>query len=159
MGFVADAKILYHLLLKPVRGKTHEDRLESFYGGQAQDYDRFRRRLLQGREQLWQQLTVPEGGIWVDMGGGTGANLEFFGDKLSRLQKVYVVDLSQSLLDRAQQRIDAEGWGNVTTVKADATTFCPAEGAADVVTCRTDDRTVHRTSGATRRRHGSLRRR
>ncbi|MCA9262507.1 MAG: class I SAM-dependent methyltransferase [Planctomycetales bacterium] len=134
MGFVADAKILYHLLLKPVRGKTHEDRLESFYGGQAQDYDRFRRRLLQGREQLWQQLTVPEGGIWVDMGGGTGANLEFFGDKLSRLQKVYVVDLSQSLLDRAQQRIDAEGWGNVTTVKADATTFCPAEGAADVVT-------------------------
>ena len=50
--------------------------MESFYGGQAEAYDSFRKRLLKGREELWSLLDVPEDGVWVDMGGGTGANLE-----------------------------------------------------------------------------------
>jgi S-adenosylmethionine-diacylgycerolhomoserine-N-methlytransferase len=133
MGLLSDLKILYHLALKPVRGKDHAARLESFYAGQADRYDDFRKRLLQGREALWKAIGVPEGGTWVDMGAGTGANLEYFGDDLQRLQKVYELDLSHSLLEVAKKRIAAKGWTNVETVEADATTWRPPT-PVDVVT-------------------------
>ena len=135
MSFASDLKVIYHLAFKPVGGNSHAQRMESFYSGQAEAYDSFRKRLLQGRESLWQQLGVPDGGVWVDLGGGTGSNLEYFGDQIDRLKKVYVVDLAGSLLKVAGDRAKARGWSNVEAVEADATTFIPAEGAADVVTC------------------------
>jgi S-adenosylmethionine-diacylgycerolhomoserine-N-methlytransferase len=134
MGLLSDLRILYHLTLKPIRGKDHAARMESFYAGQANAYDNFRRRLLQGRQELWNAIHTSAGAVWVDMGGGTGANLEYFGDRLNELAKVYVVDLSHSLLEVADQRIQAAGWKNVETKEADATLFQPAGGPVDVVT-------------------------
>lgn len=134
MAFFSDMKVLYHMLVKPVRGDDHAERMESFYGGQADAYDDFRKRLLQGREELWTTLEKPDGAVWVDMGGGTGSNIEYLAGAMDRLQKVYVVDLSDSLLKVASQRFEERGWTNASAVKADATTFCPEEGYADVVT-------------------------
>ena len=134
MGLWSDFKILYHMLLKPVRGDSHAERMESFYGGQAHAYDDFRRRLLKGREELWRQLPKDPGCVWVDMGGGTGANIENFGDEIAKPKKVYVVDLSESLLKVAADRFAKKGWNNVHAIQADATRFCPEEGFADVVT-------------------------
>jgi len=134
MGFLSDLKILYHLTMKPIRGKSHAARMESFYEGQAEAYDSFRKRLLKGREQLWQLLDVPQDGVWVDMGGGTGANLEHFGPSIEKLKKVYVVDLSTSLLEVATKRFEARGWANAEAVEADATRWQPPNGGADVVT-------------------------
>jgi S-adenosylmethionine-diacylgycerolhomoserine-N-methlytransferase len=108
--------------------------MESFYSGQAEAYDDFRKRLLKGRQELWNLIQPPDGGTWVDMGGGTGGNVEYFGDRLSKLSKVYVLDLSHSLLEVAKKRIAAKGWTNVETVEADATTFQPPSGPVDVVT-------------------------
>src|SRR5262249_4699106 len=71
---------------------------------------------------------------WIDMGGGTGANLDYFGARISRLNKIYVLDLSHSLLEVARKRAFAKGWTNVETVEADATTFRPPGGLVDVVT-------------------------
>ena len=68
MGVFADLKILYHLTLKPVRGKDHAARMESFYAGQAGAYDDFRKRLLKGRQELWNLIPPPAGGTWIDMG-------------------------------------------------------------------------------------------
>lgn len=134
MGFLADLKILYHLTLKPVRGKDHAARMESFYAGQAEAYDDFRKRLLKGRQELFSSIPIPEGGTWIDMGGGTGANLDYLGDAVGKLGRVYVLDLSRSLLEVAKKRIATRGWTNVETVEADATTFQPASGPVDVVT-------------------------
>lgn len=134
MGFFSDLKILYHLTMKPVRGKDHASRMESFYAGQAGAYDDFRKRLLQGRQELWNAIEAPVDGVWVDMGGGTGSNLEYFGDRIARLKKVYVVDLSHSLLAVARQRMAERGWHNAQAVEADATIFQPADGPVDVVT-------------------------
>jgi S-adenosylmethionine-diacylgycerolhomoserine-N-methlytransferase len=156
MGLASDLRILYHLALKPVRGKDHAARMESFYAGQAAGYDDFRKRLLKGRQELWNLIQPPPGGTWLDMGGGTGANLDFFtptrsvsegsnvrgqqtGDRgqetrLAGLEKIYVLDLSHSLLEIANQRIAAAGWTNVETVAADATTYRPPCGQVDVVT-------------------------
>jgi S-adenosylmethionine-diacylgycerolhomoserine-N-methlytransferase len=134
MSLISDLRILYHLTLKPVRGKDHAARMESFYAGQAAAYDDFRRRLLRGRQELWNAIHVPAQAVWVDMGGGTGSNIEYFGPRLEQLSRLYVVDLSHSLLDIAKQRIHQQGWSNVETVEADATIFQPANGPVDVVT-------------------------
>lgn len=134
MAFLADLKILYHLTMKPIRGKDHAARMENFYSGQAGAYDDFRKRLLKGRQELWNEIDAPEGGVWVDMGGGTGSNLENFGERMGRLKKVYVVDLSHSLLEVAKQRMKERGWHNAQAVEADATTFQPPDGPVDVVT-------------------------
>jgi len=134
MSILSDLKILYHMVLRPVRGKDHASRMENFYGGQAGDYDSFRKRLLRGREDLWKHLDVNDGETWIDMGGGTGANLEYFGERISRLKQVYVVDLAGSLLKMAEKRARDKGWNNVTVAEADATTFVPPEGSVDVIT-------------------------
>jgi S-adenosylmethionine-diacylgycerolhomoserine-N-methlytransferase len=134
MGLLADLKVLYHLALKPIRGKDHSTRLESFYAGQADAYDDFRRRLLQGRRDLWDAIEVPDDGVWIDMGGGTGSNLNYFGERIEKLRKISVVDLSPSLLKVANRRIQENGWSNADTVEADATTYHPADGPVDVVT-------------------------
>lgn len=133
-GFWNDIRILWHLLASRVTGNSHEERLESFYKGQAGGYDDFRRRLLHGREDLFTRLPVAEGGVWVDLGAGTGENAERWGERLSQFSQAYLVDLSSSLLKVADERIAHRGWTNVSTVHADATTFLPPEGAADVVT-------------------------
>jgi S-adenosylmethionine-diacylgycerolhomoserine-N-methlytransferase len=130
-----DLKILWHLLLAKTTGRSHEERLESFYQGQAAGYDAFRKRLLHGREELFAALPAPTGGVWVDLGAGTGANAENWGPRLSEFRQCYLVDLSTSLLRVADQRIAARGWSNVSTVHADATKFLPPDGLADVVTC------------------------
>jgi S-adenosylmethionine-diacylgycerolhomoserine-N-methlytransferase len=134
MSLASDLKILYHLCLRPIRGQDHQARMESFYAGQANAYDDFRRRLLQGRQEMWNQLPVDEQTVWVDMGGGTGSNLEYFGDRINQLRKIYVVDLARSLLDVARERFVERGWSTAEVAQADATSFCPPEGQADVVT-------------------------
>ena len=137
MGIFGDLRTIYHVILRPIRGKSHAERMDNFYSGQAADYDDFRRRLLHGREALWQKMleSVPqEGAVWMDMGGGTGANLQCFGDKIEKLQKVYVIDLAGSLLKVANKRILDSGWTNVETAEADATTFTPQEGLIDAIT-------------------------
>ncbi len=129
-----DMKTLWHLAVRRAKGKTHAERLENFYSGQANNYDDFRRRMLHSREEMIQSVDVPEGGVWVDLGAGTGENAEHIGPDIEKLSQMYLIDLSESLLDQAQQRIDARGWGNVKPVCHDATTFVPQEGQADVVT-------------------------
>lgn len=135
MGLATDLRLLYHMALKPIRGKDHASRLESFYAGQAEGYDDFRRRLLKGREELHAAVDWPAGGVWVDLGGGTGANLEFVGEPRDELKRIYIVDLAPSLLKMAGRRVEDHGWKNVETIEADATRYQPPEGLVDVVTC------------------------
>ena len=130
---VADLRVLRHLVLHRAKGDTHADRLESFYGGQARDYDDFRRRLLHGREEMIAALRPAAGETWVDLGAGTGSNAELPAGGIGPLRHVYQVDLCRPLLDAAEERIGRHGWTNVTAVHADATAWRPPR-PADVVT-------------------------
>jgi S-adenosylmethionine-diacylgycerolhomoserine-N-methlytransferase len=147
MSLVKDARTLFHLVFKSGRGDTHQERLESFYSGQAADYDSFRERLLKGRGELLEKVnggfndswTSNSLDLWVDMGGGTARNLAFHDGLRTRFKDVVVVDLSQSLLDRAQERVSQEGWSNVSLKCADATKVAPldngnSKNVADLVT-------------------------
>lgn len=134
MDWLTDLKTLYALTLAPVRGNSHAARLESFYGRQAPGYDAFRERLLHGRAELFRTLPVPPGGVWVDVGGGTGRTLELLGPDIRRLKTVVLIDLSPSLLRVARLRLAHLGLHHVSLVRADATAPFVRAGAADVVT-------------------------
>jgi S-adenosylmethionine-diacylgycerolhomoserine-N-methlytransferase len=133
-----ELRVLYHIVCHRVRGTTHKERLDSFYGAQADGYDAFRRRLLKGREQLMDAVgSRAQGGIWVDMGGGTGANLDMAGDEVvMSFARIYIVDLCSPLLQKARERCAERGWHHVEIVEADATTWVPDEGLGriDLVT-------------------------
>ncbi len=139
MAIKSDLMVLFQLMRRTrVRGldTSHADRLEDFYQGQAEGYDGFRARLLHGREELIKSLPFEKhpGGIWLDIGAGTGFNLQSAFPKASVLKKIYLLDLCPSLLKIAETRIEKAGWENVVTVHGDAETFVPEEGTVDFIT-------------------------
>lgn len=125
---VSDSMVLMHLL-KGQRGRNqahadHGERLEDFYGPQAEHYDDFRERLLHGRRKLIEMLAPPPGSRVVELGGGTGRNLDFFGARMLSLERVEIVDLCPALLRQAQER--CEQWPEVAfAIQADATLYQP----------------------------------
>lgn len=63
--------------------------------------------------------------VWVDIGGGTGYNIEAMQEYLdvpTFFAKVYLVDLSPSLLEIARRRFDRLGW-DIEIVCQDARAF------------------------------------
>jgi len=133
-----DARVLFNNFLHPISGKSHQERLESFYAGQAQSYDAFRHRFLHGRVPMIEAMPSQKGGVWVDLGGGTAANLQHLGGAIDVFSKVVVLDLCRPLLDVAKERIAAEGWSNVSAIEGDATRAdvkgLPKAGSVDLVT-------------------------
>ncbi|OUW77922.1 MAG: SAM-dependent methyltransferase [Saprospirales bacterium TMED214] len=129
-----DMRVLRHLLFHPVRGETHEERLESFYSGQARDYDSFRARLLHGRRQLIAKIDFPPDGVWVDMGAGTGENVLLAGKRAESLREIHLVDLSSSLLAIASERLEDAGINIARIHLADATRYDAAAASVDLVT-------------------------
>ena len=124
MSFAQDLKILYHLALSPVRGRTHEERLESFYAGQADHYDEFRKRLLHGRKELYE----PHSHSRRRRLGGNGGRHRLqpwntWGPTLPRSRQVHVVDLLEDRFSKiARKRIDGQVWTNVSLLHGDVTT-------------------------------------
>jgi S-adenosylmethionine-diacylgycerolhomoserine-N-methlytransferase len=121
----SNGRILWHLLGGLPRADTLKDRLDGFYRPQAEYYDDFRSRLLQGRQKLLQLLDISHANTIVELGAGTGQNLEFYRGALHRLKWVEVVDVCPALLDKARQR--CRQWPNVQVVEADATDYSPRE--------------------------------
>jgi len=121
-----DTAVLRQMLRGMPKSASHAQNLQSFYGAQAQDYDRFRERLLRGREALIARLLaqLPAQARVVELGGGTGRNLDFFGERLGDIASFDLVDLCPALLDRAHQRIAR--YPQVRMIEADATTYAPS---------------------------------
>jgi len=123
----ADVRVLASLVRGQPRGGTHAERLQAFYAPQAAHYDAFRERLLHGRAELMAWMDPPPGARVVELGGGTGRNLDLLGDRLDGLASLELVDLCPALL--AQARLRARRLANVRVIEADATTYRPAQPA------------------------------
>ncbi|MDP2787552.1 MAG: class I SAM-dependent methyltransferase [Pseudomonadota bacterium] len=123
----ADARILWRLLRGQPRSGSHAERLEGFYAPQAARYDAFRARLLHGRGDLLAALEIPAGARVVELGCGTGSNLEALGKTrpLDTLASVHLIDLCPALLAVARQR--TARYANVAVIEADATTWQPQQ--------------------------------
>ncbi|KAF1836998.1 hypothetical protein BDW02DRAFT_198080 [Decorospora gaudefroyi] len=132
-------KFIYGCFLKPHTGDgsgSQQDAL-SFYKAQADIYDATRLRLLRGREDMLGLVAaqlkhraesglISQRPVWVDIGGGTGHNVEqmnAFVPVASFFRTVYVVDLSPSLCDMARKRFARLGWTNVKVICQDARAF------------------------------------
>lgn len=76
-------------------------------------YDGYRARAVEALD-LWPGDTV------VELGVGTGANLEGFVDAVGSEGRVIGVDLSPEMLDEAREKVQASGWSNVELVESDA---------------------------------------
>jgi S-adenosylmethionine-diacylgycerolhomoserine-N-methlytransferase len=125
-----DVQVLARLVRGQPRGGSHAERLQAFYASQAQHYDAFREGLLHGRAELIERLDPPRGARVVELGGGTGRNLDLFGPRLRDLTSFELVDLCPALLAQARKR--ARDLPNVRIIEADAVTYRPAE-LADLV--------------------------
>lgn len=98
-------------------------------------YDATRNSLLRGRRTMLKlvaaqlremQKTNPgKPLIWVDIGGGTGWNIEQMSEyfPIDQLDQVYLIDLCEPLLQVARQRFNARGWKNVRVLCQDAKEF------------------------------------
>jgi S-adenosylmethionine-diacylgycerolhomoserine-N-methlytransferase len=133
MSLFKTVSLLATFLMRPIRGATHAERLESFYGYQARDYDAFRKTFLRGRDALIDHLEFPAGGRWCDLGTGTGYLLTAATPAARELAEILLVDLCRPLLDQANTRIVDGDWDNAATILADITKWCPTE-PVDVVT-------------------------
>jgi S-adenosylmethionine-diacylgycerolhomoserine-N-methlytransferase len=127
----ADAGVLRSLLRGMPRTLPLQQRLQAFYAPQAGQYDAFRERLLQGRRELISELNLPANARVVELGGGTGRNLDFFTkQQWSRIARFELVDLCPALVERAHAR--QAGDDRIRVHEADATTWKPS-GAVDCV--------------------------
>ncbi|KAH7139259.1 hypothetical protein B0J11DRAFT_39281 [Dendryphion nanum] len=138
--FQAYVKFAWACFFKPHTGDgsgSQQDALESFYKAQADVYDATRTRLLRGREDMLGLVAaqlkhraeaglISQRPVWVDIGGGTGHNVEQMNSFVSVpefFRSVYVVDLSPSLCEMARKRFERLGWKNVKVICQDARAF------------------------------------
>jgi demethylmenaquinone methyltransferase/2-methoxy-6-polyprenyl-1,4-benzoquinol methylase len=80
------------------------------------------------RLQAVRALRLRPGDTVVDMACGTGLNFPLLEKVVGRDGRIIGVDLTDAMLARAQDRIETNGWSNVSLVQADAAGFdFPAE--------------------------------
>src|SRR6201999_4623466 len=71
-----------------------------------------------------QALGLRAGDTVVDLACGTGLNFALLQQAVGPGGQIIGVDLTDAMLARAQDRIKAHGWSNVSLVQADAAGFC-----------------------------------
>ncbi|UZJ51198.1 hypothetical protein CBS101457_000518 [Exobasidium rhododendri] len=142
----------YNCFIQPIGKVANQgERLDKFYQNQAVVYDSTRSSLLRGRRtllklaaaQLRDQQKINPGKplVWVDIGGGTGWNIEQMSEyfPLDQLSQIYLIDLCEPLLEVARQRFTARGFKNVQVLCQDAKEFhLPGLGQdqkVDLFTC------------------------
>lgn len=124
-----DLIVLKSMWFARSKGNDHAARLESFYSPQAHAYDRFRASFLWGRKPMLAacaaRIRDQQDAVWVDLGGGTGENIDLMSQymSLNQFKAIYIVDLCHSLCETAKQKVAAKKWKNVHVVEADACQF------------------------------------
>jgi ubiquinone/menaquinone biosynthesis C-methylase UbiE len=104
------------------------DRLVSGVGGRVAGFDR-------QRERVIERLDLRAGDVVVDVGCGTGLSFALIQQRIGPSGRVVGVELSRQMLAVARERVEREGWSNVTLVEssveeaeagveADAALFC-----------------------------------
>jgi ubiquinone/menaquinone biosynthesis C-methylase UbiE len=107
-----------------------QDRLIETYRKKAKHYDitsalypvpGYPHRAL--RRRAVQALGLRAGDSVIDMACGTGLNFQLIEDVIGPGGRIIGVDLTDAMLARAQDRIAANGWRNISLVQSDAAEF------------------------------------
>jgi ubiquinone/menaquinone biosynthesis C-methylase UbiE len=70
-----------------------------------------------------QALSLRPGDVVVDVACGTGLNFPLIEDVIGPDGRIVGVDLTDAMLAQARDRIETNGWSNVSLVQADAAAF------------------------------------
>jgi ubiquinone/menaquinone biosynthesis C-methylase UbiE len=70
-----------------------------------------------------QALDLHPGDSVIDIACGTGLNFPLIQDAIGPDGRIVGVDLTDAMLTQAQDRIDTNGWSNISLVEADAVDF------------------------------------
>lgn len=79
------------------------------------------------RRRAVERLQLPPGGRVLEIGCGTGRNLPFLRAAVGRAGRVYGVDLSAGMLDRAEGLCRTKGWSNIHLMRCDAADYAAPE--------------------------------
>jgi ubiquinone/menaquinone biosynthesis C-methylase UbiE len=111
---------MQHTGAYPVESPSAVSALERFYRLHAPIYDATRWIILRGRRAAVRSLGLRPGDRALEIGCGTGLNLELLREAVTATGHVTGVDVSAHMLARAERRCVKKGWRNVTLVRADA---------------------------------------
>jgi demethylmenaquinone methyltransferase/2-methoxy-6-polyprenyl-1,4-benzoquinol methylase len=110
--------------------ETNRDHLIATYRKKARHYDVTSRLYPvpgypQGsqRRRTVEALGLRPGDTVVDVACGTGLNFSLLEEAIGPDGRLVGVDLTDAMLVQAEERIEANGWGNVSLVQADAAAF------------------------------------
>lgn len=82
------------------------------------------------RKMAAQALNLKQGDTVVEIACGTGLNFKYLRKKVGPEGKIIGVDLTPEMLSKAEERINRNGWSNITLVQSDAATY-PFPGRVD----------------------------
>ena len=85
------------------------------------------------RVRTVQALGLRPGDTVVDIACGTGLNFSLIEQAIGPEGRIVGVDLTDAMLVQARQRIDANGWSNVSLVQTDAAAFDFPSGVDAIV--------------------------
>ena len=75
------------------------------------------------RKKAVYALSLNRGDTVVEIGCGTGLNFSLLQEVIGPKGKIIGVDLTDKMLEQAQQRIKENGWSNVELVRSDAALY------------------------------------
>lgn len=85
------------------------------------------------REKTVAALALEPGDTVVDLGCGTGLNLQFLQAAVGPSGRVIGVDLTDAMLAEARKRADSAGWRNVELIQADLAEYVFPEGSHGIL--------------------------
>ena len=109
------------------------------YRDHAENYDGPTAWANPDRDRVVDLLGLTEGDVVVDVGCGTGLCFDALQDAVGPSGRIIGIEQSDEMLDRARERVEAEGWTNVTLIGASADEADVAEDVDAVLFCFTHD--------------------
>jgi S-adenosylmethionine-diacylgycerolhomoserine-N-methlytransferase len=107
--------------------------MSGYYAWQSRIYDATRWAFLFGRDTLLDDLQLKPGDRVVEVGCGTGRNLDGILKRVGARGEVFAIDCARPMLERCVQRIRRKGWGNVRLLDREYGIAPVTGSSADVV--------------------------
>jgi len=85
------------------------------------------------RQQAVDTLRLKQGDIVVELGCGTGLNFSLLRSRIGTEGRIIVVDLTDRMLEQAEERVRRRGWNNVELVQADAADYAFPDGVVGIL--------------------------
>ena len=116
---IASFKIFLNMMVQPFvgLGLNNKQFMNHYYMKQAKHYDAYRQHMLHGKESL--MYAVPwhaqAGKRVLLLAGGTGDLTDYFAKWIPEMESVVISDISEPMIEEANERIEKNGWTNVST--------------------------------------------